>query len=221
MKAKKVTKRELLNIPYCSEHTIWMQMWQRCINPETKRFSDYGGRGIKVDERWRDFFQFIADMGRRPSLDHSIDRKDVNGHYSPENCKWSTRAEQAANKRNSVLITYHGRTQTITAWSRELGVSRAKIEDRFTECMDWEQVIDTIHEDRNEQRKIRITINGETRTLAGWCKINQVPPKVAWQRMKRDGMTPEEAVTIPATKSRAGIVHGIKEMRSARESVQA
>lgn len=84
---------------YSPEYTIWSGMIQRCTNPKRKGYQNYGGRGIKVTERWRRFENFIADMGQRPSSKHSIDRIDNNGDYCPQNCKWSTQKEQIANQR--------------------------------------------------------------------------------------------------------------------------
>jgi len=75
-------------------------MLKRCYNKNAVNYKDYGGRGIIVSEEWRkDFFNFLLDMGERPSLDHSIDRKDVNGNYEKSNCKWSTALEQRLNQR--------------------------------------------------------------------------------------------------------------------------
>ncbi|WP_078577325.1 hypothetical protein [Salipaludibacillus agaradhaerens] len=81
------------------EHQIWASMLQRCINSKSKSFNDYGGRGIKVCDRWLDFTNFLEDMGKRPTPNHSIDRIDVNGNYEPLNCTWSTRIDQNRNQR--------------------------------------------------------------------------------------------------------------------------
>lgn len=78
----------------------WSAMWTRCTNPRVKSFKDYGGRGIRVCDRWQDFENFLVDMGERPE-GRTLDRKNVNGDYEPSNCRWATRKEQAMNTQHA------------------------------------------------------------------------------------------------------------------------
>lgn len=104
------------------EHRTWSRMLERVDNPRSPSFATYGGRGIRVCERWRDFLNFYADMGSRPSADYSLDRKDVNGDYTPENCRWATRKEQQRNRRVNRLITLDGLTLTLAEWAERTGI---------------------------------------------------------------------------------------------------
>ncbi len=116
------------------EWVVWRTMRQRCEDPSSHSFDAYGGRGIRVCERWSGedgFSNFLADMGRRPTSRHQIDRRDNDGDYAPENCRWATPSEQARNRRSNRLITAHGRTQCLAAWSEETGLPRSVIARRL------------------------------------------------------------------------------------------
>lgn len=101
----------------------WHSMLARCQNPATDSYPLYGGRGIKVCERWTNFEVFLADMGGPPSAAHSLDRIDPNADYSPENCRWASVREQANNKRSNRLISFNGVTQTIALWAEQTGIN--------------------------------------------------------------------------------------------------
>ena len=113
------------------DYRLWANMRNRCSNPNHPNYQNYGGRGITVCDRWQSFRNFIADLGARPSSDYSIDRLDVEGNYEPNNCQWATRPEQDNNKTNSHLITYQGRTQTLTQWAKEVGINYQTIFNRL------------------------------------------------------------------------------------------
>lgn len=101
----------------------------RCRNPNNEKYPDYGGRGIEF--RFESFEEFLAEVGRRPSHLHTLDRKDTNGHYEKGNVRWATPIEQSRNKRNNVLITANGKTQLISEWAEETGLRFATITSRI------------------------------------------------------------------------------------------
>lgn len=114
------------------EYRAWASAKKRCSNPKDRAYQNYGGRGIKFCNRWLKLFEnFYADMGDRPSPKHSLDRIDVNGHYSPENCRWASRQEQANNTRSNKYLTIGESTFTVADWARKMGVDSARIYDRL------------------------------------------------------------------------------------------
>lgn len=114
------------------EYVSYHGMRQRCEYQKNKRYARYGGRGIKVCERWVvSFANFLADMGSRPSPAHSIERLDVDKDYEPGNCVWATKEEQANNRSNNNRIEINGRIQNLTQWARESGVHRTVIYRRI------------------------------------------------------------------------------------------
>lgn len=124
------------------EFFVWAAMIQRCYNPKCKLFKNYGARGIKVCKRWLDSFEnFFADMGFRPSSKHSIERIDNDGDYKTSNCKWATKLEQCRNFRRNRLVTAMGKTQCVTDWSYETGVSLGKIVHRLNHGWTPEQAL--------------------------------------------------------------------------------
>lgn len=108
-------------------HT-WKEMIKRCYNVNMPYYKDYGGRGIRVCDRWRHSFpNFLADMGYAPSAKHSLDRKEVDGNYEPDNCRWATELEQQNNRRNNRRVEHEGKTLTVAQWARELGLTRHQV----------------------------------------------------------------------------------------------
>lgn len=126
-----------------SEYGIWRTMKSRCYLPSDCNYHNYGGRGIKVCDRWVNSFEnFLADMGRRPS-GMSIDRIDANKGYEPDNCRWTNDVTQANNRRNNRTITYKGETLTLAQWSKRLGGNPSLIRNRLNSGWSVEKIVTT------------------------------------------------------------------------------
>lgn len=114
------------------EYTTWESMKRRCYNPNQQAFKRYGLRGIAVCDRWLNSFEnFYADMGKKPSPQHSIDRIDNDKGYSPENCRWAINSQQARNTSRNKLLEFDGQSKTIIEWSETLGISQYIISTRL------------------------------------------------------------------------------------------
>lgn len=125
------------------EYRAWKHLRGRCNTPTDNKYLDYGGRGIKVCERWNTFAHFLADMGLRPSPHHSVERKDVNGDYCPDNCIWADAKTQSNNRRKSIRLTYQGKTQTLAQWSDEYGIKRMTAWYRYKKGYPMERILKT------------------------------------------------------------------------------
>jgi len=113
------------------EYKSWAQMMQRCYNPKHPNYHNYGGRGITVAQRWHTFFQFLADMGKRPA-GTTIDRYPNNdGNYEPSNCRWATDIQQHRNRRDNVWITHNGETLTQAEWAQRCGIDNCTLASRL------------------------------------------------------------------------------------------
>jgi hypothetical protein len=102
-------------------YKIWQGIRKRCNNPSAAQYAFYGGRGIRVCERWNAFEAFLADMGEAPD-GLEIDRIDCNKDYAPTNCRWASRAEQVRNMRRNVHIEYCGQVKCASDWAKEYGL---------------------------------------------------------------------------------------------------
>lgn len=114
------------------EYEAWVAMRKRCTRRWHKSWPRYGGRGIAVCERWSDFLNFLADMGRRPSPEHSLDRIDNDGNYEPSNCRWATAKTQRRNSDGpSRTLTAFGKSQRLADWCVEFHVHPATLASRL------------------------------------------------------------------------------------------
>lgn len=141
-----------------TEYKIWSGILKRCYNAGNHAYDRYGGRGIIVCDRWRHSFpNFYSDMGGRPSDQHSVERRDNDGPYSPENCYWATVTEQANNKRNNVVIEYNGASRTMAEWARELGIGSSVLQRRLKRGWSVKSALTTSPEDARRRDRSSLT----------------------------------------------------------------
>ena len=120
----------------------WQAMQQRCNNPKNIAYSDYGGRGITICERWNSIHAFLEDMGHPPA-GMTLGRIDNDGNYEPTNCRWETQEQQNENTRRNRYVTWQGRTQIVKAWAQELDMSPRRIYDRLRRGWSVERTMTT------------------------------------------------------------------------------
>jgi hypothetical protein len=159
-------------------YRLMSNMKTRCYNPNNEAYHRYGGRGIKICDRWlASFWNFVADMGPRPE-GATIDRIDNDGDYTPENCRWATRKENANNTSTNRFITHNGETKTLAEWAELCGISQGTLKHRLDVAgYTMEQALSTPLRDHlgrsedmiNHRGAKPITFNGETHTQGVWA----------------------------------------------------
>lgn len=176
------------------EFSTWTDIQTRCSNENAKSFADYGGRGIKVCSRWLESFDnFFADMGPRPSANHSIERDDVNGDYEPGNCRWATAQEQARNKRNNRLVTIDGVTKIAADWADEAGILRSTFLLRLKAGVSGAALL------APSKQEGCLTFNGITDTYAGWSQRTSIKTSTIAMRVTSYGWPVHKALTQGAS----------------------
>jgi hypothetical protein len=116
---------------YTDIYKTWEGMLQRCLNRKNDHYHIYGGRGIRVCNRWLNFEKFLADMGERPGPGYSLDRKDNDGHYEPGNVRWATHKEQCNNTRRNVCAQINGVRMTGSEIGEKFGIDSTTVRDRI------------------------------------------------------------------------------------------
>jgi len=173
---------------------IWYTMKTRCYKEKCINYKNYGGRGITVCNEWQsdfeNFYNWALENGYVEGL--SIDRIDNNKGYSPENCRWATRIEQANNQRSNHLITYNGKTQTLKQWADELKIPYTSLKSRIN---NYNFPIEKAFEKTNF-KQLRITYNNKTQNLKEWCNELGVKYSTVKSRIQR-GWGPIKALETP------------------------
>ncbi len=164
---------------------IYHGMKKRCLNANSKRYKDYGGRGITICEEWLKGFDYFADWAYSHGYEQglTIERKNVNGDYCPENCEWITRADQAYNKRESIIVTYHGESKDLMLWCKELGLKYDTIHHRITHGWSADRAFET---------------PTDTVSFAKICRENEINPRTAHDRIRKLGWDYERAISTPS-----------------------
>ncbi|EQB3099763.1 hypothetical protein [Clostridium botulinum] len=125
-------------------YKVWADMLQRCNNPKNPYYDNYGGRGIKVCDKWiapENFVQWAFYNGYNENL--TIDRIDVNANYSPENCRWITIKKQQNNRRNNILFTIKNKTKTLAEWCKEYNMNYGAVYYRIKKGWNIEKALTT------------------------------------------------------------------------------
>ncbi len=187
---------------------IYHGMKHRCYGVNYPEYKRYGGRGIRICERWLlSFKDFCEDMGQRPTPKHSIERKDNNGNYEPGNCVWATATEQARNRRSSNMIEAFGERKSLAEWAETSPVSYHSLKRRIRAGWEQEKALTVVRRDfpdvRTSYNKQLVSVGEETRTVKEWRDLNSIPHRLFWQRMHVQKWSIEDACTTPI------IAHGL------------
>ncbi len=177
------------------EYQAWGKLRHRCNNPNARNYYLYGGRGIRVCDRWASFENFLADMGPRPSAEHSIDRLDVNGNYEPSNCAWRDRTQQARNKRNSLFITHNGETLHVREWAERTGIHTDTLRGRILK-LKWSTDRAFSTPQHTYQRGLGISYQGETLSVSAIARREGVALSTLHHYITKKGIPIEDALKI-------------------------
>ena len=172
--------------------SIYNGMRLRCYNENNVNYKYYGGKGVTICDEWllsfENFFDWAINNGYNENL--TIDRIDSEKEYSPDNCKWSTKKEQAYNRSISVKLTLNGRTMYMTEWAEELEIDKKILSWRYNNGWSDEEIL-TRPRDYKENK---LTLNGETHSMSEWSRITGIKVATISARI-RDGWSVEDTLT--------------------------
>lgn len=185
---------------HAPEYDVYRLMLRRCLDPKSKSYQRYGGRGITVCPEWQESFaKFLEDMGTRPLPTDTLERKENSKGYSKDNCCWATRKDQARNTRRNRHVTYKGVTKLLTEWAREFNLDHRLIGNRLDRGWTPEDAIDTPAREISKT----ITYQGKTLTLAEWSKELGISLNTINGRIRR-GFTGADILSANSLPKRAG-----------------
>jgi len=174
-------------------YASFREMRSRCGNPKHVSYHNYGGRGIRVCRRWshptKGWSRFVEDMGDRPE-NTSWDRIDPEGNYSPKNCRWANRHQQANNRRDSAKLRVGRRVQTLTQWAMESGTPRSTIVKRLSR---GKSPREAVFGARKEAKQIRAF--GRSQTLSEWAAERGLNASTLYDRIYRREWGVEKALS--------------------------
>jgi hypothetical protein len=185
-------------------YDIWKGIISRCNNPNDIKYKYYGGRGIKVCERWLEYKNFEADMLPTYKKGLQIDRINNDGDYEPNNCHWVTAKENVRNRRDTLKVNAFGKCYILGELAEKYGIEYHIVWHRiYRDNWDIEKAVECpkIEMYRRPPSKRIITLNGDTKSLSEWSKITGIGYKTLHDRLSK-GWSPERALTAPVRKSK-------------------
>jgi hypothetical protein len=178
-------------------YRTWAAMIHRCTQPSNRGYKRYGGRGIKVCDKWMEFSGFYEDMGDRPE-GCTIDRINNDGDYEPGNCRWATQTQQCNNKGNNVRLDYAGKNMTLVEWIRELGLKEKTTYLRFSKGERPPQLFE------GHRTKVMVTIDGVTKPKTCWISDLNIALS-SFYYWEKKGHTSEQIIRRHMNKSATSI----------------
>lgn len=167
--------------------SIWVGIIARCHIPSHLAYKHYGRRGIYVCRRWERFQHFAKDMGPRPSTKHSVERRNVNGPYSPKNCRWATAREQNRNTRRTIRLTHEGQRRPLQEWAERIGMNPITLATRIKRGWSAQLALTT---------PARVGQRVRTIPMRVICQETGIPVSTYFWRLQQ-GWTPHDALHTP------------------------
>lgn len=182
---------------------IWVSMKQRCDNPNQTEYSSYGGRGISYDPRWSVFAEFFSDMGKCP-VGYSIERIDVNGDYTKDNCTWIPLRQQQDNRQGTIYIEYQGERKTLKKWAHDLRIPYRVLKDRLQSQWSVKDAFNTPVGEGQEHNHNRhwIEYGGENLIMEDWARKLGIASYILGKRLNKLHWSVEKTFTTPVRKFR-------------------